>query len=54
MIASNRYVCKDDLAKYLSQALNVPKDSVCDAINLFAQKYSDEDSNTESEEMKLF
>lgn len=54
MTINDRYVCKDDLAKYLSQALNVTKDSVCDAINLFAQKYSDEDSNTESEEMKLF
>lgn len=54
MTINNRYVCKDDLAKYLSQALNVTRGSVCDAINLFAQKYSDEDSNTESEEMKLF
>jgi len=54
MIANNHYVCKNDLAKHLSQALNVSKDSVCDAINLFAQKYSDEDSNTESEGMNLF
>lgn len=54
MTINNRYVCKDDLAKHLSQTLNVSKDSVCDAINLFAQKYSDEDSNTESEGMKLF
>ena len=54
MTINNHYVCRDDLAKHLSQTLNVSKDSVCDAINLFAQKYSDEDSNTESEGMNLF